>query len=219
MNIRVMIADDHGVFRSGLRALLEKEADIEVVGETATGPDTLQMAADMDFDVLILDISMPGMSGAKVARKLLDERPTLAILVLTMHEDERYVREFLGAGVRGYMLKKSSGVELVQAIRAVYAGKSYVDTDLVDLIISPYVGKPPPEGKKGSDRLSLLSPREQEVCRLLAQGYSHAKAAGQLNISPRTVETHRANIMNKLGLKSRVDLVHFAIDNDLLKTT
>ncbi len=214
MPIRILIADDHAVFRSGLRALLEKEEDFEVAGETGTGLDTLEAMEKLKIDLLLLDISMPGLAGSRVAQEVLGKRPTLAIVVLTMHEDEFYLRELLRIGVRGYVLKKSTGTELVQAIRAVHRGDSYIDPALADLVISPYVGKP---SQREPGRLGALTPREQEVCRLLAYGHTNAEVAQKLFISDRTVETHRTNIMAKLGLKSRAELVRFAIDNGLFR--
>jgi len=214
MAIKVFITDDHAVLRSGLRALLESERDLTIVGEASSGLDALRALEEVPMDVLLLDISMPGLPGPRTAEELLRRRPALAIVVLTMHEDEYYLREMLRIGVRGYVLKKSSGTELVHAIRAAYRGESYIDPALADLVISPYVGKP---STKEPGRLGLLTPREQEVCRLLAYGYTNAEVAEKLFISDRTVETHRTNIMGKLSLNGRAELVRFAIDNGLLK--
>lgn len=214
MSIRVFIADDHAVFRGGLRALLAREEGLEVVGEAGSGTETLEAMDRVKFDVLLLDISMPGLSGAKVAQEALGKRPSLAIVILTMHEDEYYLQELLRVGVRGYVLKKSTGTELVQAVRAAYRGDSYIDPALAQFVISPYVGR---SVRRDPDRVSILTPREKEVCRLVAYGYTNAEVAEQLFISDRTVETHRTNIMNKLGLKSRAELVRFSIDNGLLK--
>ncbi len=214
MPIRILISDDHAVFRSGLRALLERESDITVVGETGTGIDTIKMAQQTELDVLLLDINMPGLSGPRVAEEVLKARPNLAIVVLTMHEDEHYLQELFRIGARSYVLKKSTGTELLQAIRAAYAGQNYIDPALAGLVISPYVGH---THRREPDRLGLLTSREQEVCRLLAYGHTNAEVAEKLFISDRTVETHRTNIMSKLGLKSRAELVQFSIDNGLLR--
>jgi DNA-binding NarL/FixJ family response regulator len=209
-----LIVDDHAVFRSGLRALLEKEPDIDVVADTGSGLDLLRLLDAQPVDMVILDISMPGLSGARVAEEALRKRPSLAIVILTMHEDEYYLQELLRIGARGYVLKKSTGSDLLHAIRAVYRGDNYIDPALAHLVISPYVGKP--AGREPS-RLDLLTPREQEVCRLLAYGHTNAEVAEKLFISDRTVETHRNNIMGKLGINGRAELVRFAIDNGLLK--
>ena len=214
MAIRVLIADDHAVFRSGIRALLEKEADIEIAAERGTGPDTVRAIDEVEFDVLLLDISMPGLSGPKVAQEALKKRPSLAIVVLTMHEDEYYLQELLRIGVQGYVLKKSTGTELVQAIRAAYRGGGYIDPRLAKFVVSPFTGK---ASTRPVSRLEALTRREREVCRLLAYGHTNAEVAEHLSISDRTVETHRTNILSKLGLKSRADLVRFAIDNKLLQ--
>lgn len=214
MTIRVFIADDHAVFRTGLRILLEKETDIDVVGETGSGPDTLDALEKCTADVLLLDINMPGLSGNRVAQEILKKRPAPAIVILTMHEDEYYLQELLRIGVRGYVLKKSTGTEVLHALRAAYRGDTYIDPALAGLVISPYVGRA--HAKKNS-RLDLLTQREKEVCTLLAYGHTNTEVAEKLRISDRTVETHRNNIMGKLDLKSRAELVRFAIDNGLLK--
>jgi DNA-binding NarL/FixJ family response regulator len=215
MSIRIFIADDHAVFRSGLRALLEKEPDIEVVGENGNGFETIREVTGANVDVLLLDVAMPGLPGSKVAEAVLKEKPSLAIVVLTMHEDEYYLQEFFRLGVRAYVLKKSTGTDVVQAIRAAWKGEQYIDPALAGLVISSYVGRPPKKPK--SDRLDLMTPREMEVMTLLAYGHTNAEIAEKLCISERTVESHRTNIMAKLEFKSRAELVRFAIDNGMLK--
>ena len=214
--IRVLLADDHAMFRSGLRALLEKEPDIHVVEESGSGIETLKILQTTPIDVLLLDINMPGLTGSRVAEVALRDRPSLLIVVLTMHEDEYYLQELLKIGVRGYVLKKSTGTEVVQAVRAVYRGDSYIDPALANMVLSPYVGR---NYAKPQSRINMLTKREQEVLELLVYGYTNVEIAEKLHISDRTVETHRANITGKLELKSRADLVRFAIDNGLLKTT
>ncbi len=214
MSIQILIADDHAVFRSGLQLLLEKETDFKVVGQTEDGIQTLQMLNKVKVDILLLDISMPGISGPRIAEESLKICPKLSILVLTMYEDEYYLQELFKSGVRGFALKRSSGTELVQAIRSVYKGNQYVDPAMASYLISPYIGAPSPP-KTG--RLDILSQREQEICGFLAYGHTNSEIAEKLFISQRTVETHRANIMAKLGLKSRAELVRFAIDHGLMK--
>ncbi len=215
MPIRVFIADDHAVFRSGLRALLERESDIEVVGENGNGFDTIRAVAETEMDVLLLDIAMPGLPGSKVAEAVLKDKPKLAIVVLTMQEDEYYLQEFFRLGVRAYVLKKSTGTDVVQAIRAARKGEQYIDPALAGLVISSYVGRQ--QKKPKVERLDLMTPRELEVMTLLAYGHTNAEIAEKLCISERTVESHRTNIMAKLELKSRAELVRFAIDNGMLK--
>jgi DNA-binding NarL/FixJ family response regulator len=215
MSIRVLIADDHAVFRSGLRALLEKERDIEIVVEAGDGFEAVRAASDSEVDVVILDLGMPGLPGARVAEMILENKPRLAIVVLTMHEDEYYLRELLKVGVRAFVLKKSTGTDLLQAIRMAYRGEEYVDTALAGRMISSFIR--PQNRSKNSGRLGLLTPREREVCSLLAYGNTNVEIAKQLFISERTVESHRASCMAKLELKSRAELVRFAIENGLLR--
>jgi len=216
MPIRILIADDHAVFRSGLRSLLEKEADLEIVGETGNGFETIRAVAEKDIDVLLLDISMPGLSGAKVAETVLQAERHPAIVVLTMHEDEYYLQEFFRLGVLAYVLKQSTATDVVQAIRAASRGDEYIDPALAGLFISSFVGRRQ-RRKQKTGRLDLLTPREQEVLGLLAQGHTNGEIGRKLSISERTVETHRTNILAKLELASRADLVRFAIDNGVLK--
>lgn len=212
MSIRILIADDHAVFRSGLKALLDQESDLEVVGETGNGYDTIRAVEEEDVDVLILDITMPGLAGPKVAETVLKKKPSLVIVVLTMHEDKYYLQELFRLGVRAYVLKKSTGTDVVQAIRAARNGDEYIDPALTNVVISSFVGRQPKTG-----RLDLATQREKEVLTLLALGHTNGEIAEKLCISERTVESHRTNIMNKLELKSRAELVRFAIDNGLLK--
>jgi DNA-binding NarL/FixJ family response regulator len=214
MSISVYIVDDHAVFRSGIRALLERESDVQVAGETGLGIEAIRAASEIEFDVLLLDISLPDISGARVAERVLKVRPRLAIVALTMHEDEEYFRELFKVGARGYMLKKSSGNELLQAVRTTCRGGIYVDPALSPLLVRDIAGPPPRQRDVGL--IGLLTPREREVCRYVGFGYTNSEVADKLNISARTVETHRANIMAKLNMKSRADLVRFALDNELL---
>ena len=213
--MRILIADDHAVFRSGLKALLEKEPDMEVVGETGDGYETIRAVEGNDIDVLILDITMPGLTGPKVAESVLKKKPDLVIVVLTMHEDKYYLQELFRLGVRAYVLKKSTGTDVAQAIRAATKGDQYVDPALTNVVISSFVGRQPRKKKTG--RLDLTTQREKEVLTLLAYGHTNGEIADKLCISERTVETHRTNIMSKLELNSRAELVRFAIDNGLLK--
>jgi DNA-binding NarL/FixJ family response regulator len=216
MTIRIMLADDHAVFRSGLRALLEKEADFSVVAEAGDGHETVKKACSEVFDVLILDINMPGISGPAIAEGVLQKRPRLAIVILTMHDEEYYLQELFKIGVRGFVLKKSTGTDLVQAIRAVARGEQYIDPSLTKCIVSHYIGESSSGKASSKSRKDLLTQREQEVCKMLAYGHTNSEIAEKLFISERTVETHRSNIYAKLGLKNRVELVRFAIDNGLM---
>jgi two-component system response regulator NreC len=216
VNIRILIADDHAVFRSGLKALLEKESDLEVVAETGDGLATIDAVESQEFDVMLLDLSMPKLPGARVAEIALKRHPHLAIVVLTMHEDESYMQELFKIGARAYVLKKSTGTELIHAIRVAHRGEQFIDPALAGHVISTYVGHP--HFKNDDGRLALLTPREQEVCSLLAYGHTNAEVAEKLLISERTVQTHRTNLLSKLGLKSRAELVRFAIDHGSLES-
>ncbi len=215
MPIRILIADDHAVFRSGLKALLEKESDLEVVAEAGDGLAAIDAVERQQLDVMLLDLSLPKLPGARVAEIALQKNPRLAIVVLTMHEDEYYMQELFKIGARAFVLKKSTGTELIQAIRVAHRGEQFIDPALVGHVISTYVGRTP--SKKVEGRLDLLTPREQEVCTLLAFGHTNAEIAEKLFISERTVETHRTNLLSKLDLKSRAELVRFAIDHGLIK--
>jgi two-component system, NarL family, response regulator NreC len=213
MSLKILIADDHAVFRSGLKALLEKEPNMQVIGETGNGFDTIRAVEEMDVDVLILDITMPGLPGPRVAETVLKTKPNLTIVVLTMHEDEYYLQELFRLGAKAFVLKKSTGTDVVQAILSAHKGDNYIDPALTNVVISSFVGRQPKKLK--SNRLNLITPREQEVIVLLAFGHTNAEIGEKLCISERTVETHRTNIMSKLELKSRAELVRFAIDNGL----
>ncbi len=216
MTLRVLLADDHAVFRAGVRALLERETDLDVTAEASTGPETLEALARSAVDVLLLDISLPGgLSGPQVAEAALVACPHLAIVVLTMHDDEYYLREMLQVGVRAYVTKKSDASDVVRAVRLAAQGSHFVDRALVSHVVDSYVGRPT-SPKHG--RLKTLSRRETDVCRLLAMGYTNAEVGGRLSISRRTVDSHRANIMAKLSLRNRAEVVRFAIDNGLMRT-
>lgn len=215
MTIRVVIADDHLVFRSGLRALLQREGDIEVVGDAGSADEVLAQLARTPVDVLVLDLSMPGgTSGPQLAESVLKRYPPTRIVVLTMHEDPYYLREMFRVGVHGYVVKKSGAEDVVRAVRAASRGEFHVDASLGGLAVSSLVA---PVARSGEGRVAQLTPRERDVCRLLALGHTNAEAGQQLFISERTVESHRTSIMAKLELKNRAELVRFALDNDLVR--
>jgi two-component system response regulator NreC len=210
MNIRVFLVDDHTIFRAGIRALLEGAGDVEIVGEAGTGRGALETLGAQPVDVLLLDVNLPDISGVEVARSLREAPNPPGILVLSMHDDEAYLREFLALGARGYVLKSSTSDELLRAIRAVARGDSHVDPSLSKYLLPEALRKP------GADADAALTHREAEVCRLLALGHTNQEVAEALHISRRTVESHRASILGKLRLKTRADLVRYAMEEGLV---
>jgi DNA-binding NarL/FixJ family response regulator len=210
--IRILIADDHVLVRSGLRALLGADADLEVVGEAGDGAETLRLAAELAPDLVLLDVSMPGESGIKTAVRLKAAHPELAVLFLTMHEEEGLLHEALRAGAAGYVIKRAEASELSQAIRAASRGDVYVHPAMTRALLHQPVTS---QHRRGAPAPGL-TPRELDVLRLLARGNTNRQIAGLLGLSTRTVESHRANLMGKLGLTSRVELVEYAEEHDLL---
>lgn len=212
MPIRILIADDHVLVRSGLRALLRADPELEVVGEAGDGAATLRLAAELSPDLVLLDVSMPGDSGIATAQRLKEAQPELALLFLTMHEEEALLHEALRVGAAGYVIKRAEASELIQAIHAVSRGDVYVHPAMTrGLLRQPVTrrrGRTPPE--------PALTPRELDVLRLLVRGNTNRQIAELLGLSTRTVESHRANLMGKLGLTSRVELVEYAEHHDLL---
>jgi len=208
--LRVVIADDHAVVRAGLRLLLEREVGIDPVAEAANASEAVARAAEHQPDVVLIDVTMPGESGIEAIPRLLDASPSSKVLVLSMHDDPRYVRDAFAAGASGYVLKEAADSELVAAIRQVAAGASYVNPALGARIVAAETKD------KTAAAADPLSVREHEVLRLLALGHTNQEIAEQLFISVRTAETHRAHIMRKLKLGSRAELVRYALAHDLL---
>jgi two-component system response regulator NreC len=212
MSIRVLIADDHGVMRGGLRALLNAEADIKVVGEAANGREALELASELTPDVVLLDISMPDMSGIKVAGMLKAILPEGRTLILTVHEDEELLRQALQAGTSGYIIKRAAETELINAVRAVSRGELYIHSALMRQLLDDLSAPPP----IAAERLEILTPREREVLGFLVRGYTNRQVAEALCISTRTVEGHRANIMSKMEFRNRAEMVSFGEQCGLL---
>jgi len=218
--IRVLITDDHTLFRSGLRLLLSNEPDIAVVGEAGDGAEAIRLARTLRPDVVLMDITMPGMSGLDATRAIRQDLPEVRVLILTMHEDEGYLRESLRAGASGYVLKRAAATELPAAIRAAWRGEAFIYPSLTRALVRAYleaVGRMPPEQVVRA-AFDGLTERELTVLRLLALGCTNQEVADLLVLSVKTVETHRARIMDKLGLKSRADLVRYAIRKGLLES-
>lgn len=212
MPIRILIADDHAVVRSGLRALLRAAPDLEVVGEAENGEETLRLAETLRPDTILLDLTMPPENGIKTAERLRNDHPEIIVLILTMHEDESLLHEALRAGAAGYVIKRAEESEILQAIRATHHGDIYVHPAMTRALLHQPVTT---EHRLGASA-SPLTPRELDVLRLLAKGNTNRQIAGLLGLSMRTVENHRANLMAKLGLVSRVELVNYAEEHHLL---
>ena len=217
MSIRLLIADDHGVLRAGLRALLNAEPEFEVVGEAETGEEALHMAESLRPDVVLLDVSMPGLSGIEVTREMKARFPDMRVLILTVHEDETLLREALRAGAAGYIVKRAVEEELIAAILAVWRGDLYVHPAMTRALLQDVAERQREEAaSRGENQLAQLTPREREVLRLIALGYTNRQIADKLCISVRTVETHRSNLTDKLGTRSRAQLVRIAREHGLL---
>ncbi len=210
----IILADDHQVVREALRLLLEAQADFQVLAEAGDGLVTAQLVEKYKPDVLVLDIMMPGLSGLEVARKVRRYSPNTRIIVLSMYDAESYVVDALGAGVAGYVLKKSSGQDLISAIRQVLAGNVYLSPALNERAIQAYIRRA--QDSRADDPYETLTVREREVFQLAAEGASNPQIAERLSLSPRTVEMHRANLMKKLGIKSQTELVKYAIRRGVL---
>ena len=213
--IRVLIADDHAVLRSGLRMMIEAQSDMMVVGEAADGVETVSQARELECDVILLDLSMPGPPGTATIERLVRLDPSPRILVLTMHDDPAYLRSALQAGAAGYIVKKAADVELLTAIRVVHRGGSFVNLTRPGESPGPEV-RHVPRDSPAAGQPKPLSQREVEVLRLLAQGHTNQEAADRLAVSIKTIETHRKRLGDKLGLKSRAEMFRFAVESRLL---
>jgi two-component system response regulator NreC len=214
--IRVLIADDHTVLRSGLRMLINAERDMAVAGEAATGEEAIRSTRALRPDVLLLDLSMPQLSGLQAIERLRAECPDTHILILTMHDDPAYFRAAVAAGAAGYVLKRAADRELLTAIRALAQGRTFVDLSMAKLVAQDSVGGASTRSSGGRPH-RLLSDREEGVLRLLVSGFTNLEAAERLGVSVKTVETHRANLYRKLGARSRADLVRYAAGVGLLQ--
>jgi DNA-binding NarL/FixJ family response regulator len=210
--IKILIADDHRMFRDGLRTLLEKQKNTSIVGETKDGPETFDAAIKLRPDVIIMDISMPGLNGIETTRKILNQIASIKILMLSMHSDKRYVTESLKAGAVGYLLKDSAFEELITAIRTISENGIYLSAGVNDSVIREYIAF-----AKGSAKspTSILSAREREVLQMLAEGKTTKETASSLNVSVKTIETHRKQIMDKLDIHSIAELTKYAIREGL----
>jgi two-component system, NarL family, response regulator NreC len=211
---RILLADDHAVLRAGLHLLLESQAGLEVVGEAATGIETLTLAETLQPDLILLDLSMPGLGGLEALPLLRKQAPAARILILTMHDDPQYFRQAFQKGAAGYVLKKAADTELLSAVQAVLRGEVYVHPSMTRLLLDDLL--PEAGNHEPADLWESLSEREQNVLRQVALGYTSAEIAGQFSLSVKTVETYRARGMEKLGFRSRAALVRFALSKGLI---
>ena len=214
MMMRIVLAEDHSTVREGIKLLVNAQDDMEVVGEAGDGAAAIKTVREKKPDVLVMDISMPEMNGLKATRKLKAEFPDIKILTLTRHSDDSFLEQLIAAGASGYVLKQSAPAELVHAIRAVGGGNAYLDSSLTGKLMGGYAGR----GLRG-DRQADITDRESEVLRLIAVGYSNKEIAGQLDLSVKTVEAHKANAMRKMNMRGRIDIVRYAILQGWLEDT
>jgi DNA-binding NarL/FixJ family response regulator len=207
--IRIVLADDHSVMRSGLRALLQQHPDMQVVGEASDGREAMNLVESLRPDVVVLDITMPLLNGIDAARQIAAKQLGVAVIMLSMHSDESYVLRAMKAGVHGYLLKESAEIDLLHAIRAVTQGQSFFSPAVSRMLAEDYVRQL--QDREIEDSYDLLSPREREVLQLIAEGKSNKDVANLLKLSLYTVETHRSNILQKLNLHSVPDLILYAV--------
>jgi DNA-binding NarL/FixJ family response regulator len=206
--LRILVADDHAIVRQGLRLLIDSQQDMQVVAEAADGHAALEQAEALKPDIVVMDISMPGMNGLTATRTLKQRQPTITIVALTRHEDETYLEELLRAGASAYILKQSAPADFLQAIRAVAAGGIYLDPAMTSRVAGGLLaGKP----HVNAETSAKLTERESEVLRLVAVGHSNVEIAARLGIAVKTVEVHKANAMRKLGLTGRVDVIRYGV--------
>jgi two-component system, NarL family, response regulator NreC len=212
--IRILIADDHGVMRKGLRLQLEQHEGIEVVGEASDGRDAVRMADELRPDLVIMDIGMPNLNGIEATAQIVKRNPSIGVIILSVHSDEEYLLRALTAGAKGYLLKESADVDLLRAVQSVAQRKSFFSPTVAKMLLDDFVQQLKQRGLK--DSYDLLSDREKEIFQLLAEGKSNKEVATLLNLSTYTVETHRTHIMQKLDLHSSVDLVLYAVRKKII---
>lgn len=209
--MKVLIADDHGIVRSGITLLLERQPDIDVIGEASDGAEALKLVLERRPDVAILDNSMPKLTGLQAAREIKQQAPEVNVLILSMHDDERYLYEALRVGAGGYVLKRAADQDLVRAVRAVNDGEPFLTDDAQRTLVKAWIesGEETPKDK--------LTDREREVVKLIAEAHTNKQIAEILGLSEKTVESHRSNILNKLGMSDRVELVRYAVRRGLIE--
>ncbi len=213
--IRVMICDDHTILREGIRLLLNSQPDIEVVAEAVDGREAVEKARTVKPDVILMDIAMPFLNGLEATKQIRRDNPSARVLVLTMYESDEYVAQMLEAGAAGYVLKKVAGSELVYALRAVYQGEAFLYPSITKRLVEDYLRRV--ESGQERDTFDGLTDREREVLQLIAEGHTNKEIADMLNLSVRTVQNHRAHIMEKLGMHDRGELIKYAIQKGIIE--
>jgi two-component system, NarL family, response regulator NreC len=213
--MKILLADDHKVLRSGLRRILEEHPDLQVIGEAADGREAVDLADQLDPDIVVMDIGMPKLNGIEATRQILTRHPRVNVLILSMYSDESYLVQVLRAGARGYLLKDSAEEELIDAVRTVNSGVPFFSPKIAKLLVGDSMQRL--RNEAASDTYELLTPREREVLQLIAEGKSNKEVAASLFVSPTTVETHRARIMDKLDLHSTADIVLYAARKGIIQ--
>ena len=209
--MHILIADDHGIVRAGLRMLLDRQEGMTVIAEAEDGVDAVEKTLAQKPDIAILDVAMPRMTGLQAARHIREQAPDVQVLLLSMHDDERYLLEALKAGANGYVLKRAADTDLVEAVRSVARGGSFISPHAEGTLMKKVLDDP--EG----DPTEKLTPREREVVKLIAEAYTNKEIAAILNLAEKTVESHRANVLAKLGMRDRVEIVRYAIRRGLIE--
>ncbi len=212
--VRILIADDHGIVRKGLRLQLEQHEEFQVVGEASDGREAVRLAEELSPDVIIMDIAMPNLNGIQATTQLVKKNPNLGVIILSMHSDESYLTRTLSAGAKGYLLKDSADQDLYRAVQSVSEGKPFFSPTIAKTLLEDYMRQLQQRGLQ--DSYDLLTDREKEILQLLAEGKSNKEVASQLNLSPSTVETHRTRIMQKLDLHSSADIVLYAVRKKII---
>jgi len=212
--LRILLADDHVVMRTGLRALLERQPNLEIVGESENGREAIELVTSLKPDVVVMDVGMPVLNGIEATKTIVSQHPTTAVVILSMHVDESYIMRALKAGARGYLLKDSAPADLIGAIQAVSQNKSFFSPKVSRILAEDYVRVLKQKG--AVDSYDLLTSREREILQLIAEGKANKEVAAALNISPYTVETHRSHILEKLNLHNPAELILYAVRKGLI---
>jgi len=212
--IRILLADDHSILREGLRMLLDRQSEFEVVGDASNGREAVEMAGSLEPDVVIMDLAMPGLNGIEATRRIISRNAHTAVVILSMHSDESYILRSLKAGARAFLLKDSLKSDLIDAIRTAVQGKSFFSPKVSQVLKEDYVNEL--EARGSEDTWELLTDREREILQLVAEGKTNKEIANELNISPYTIDTHRSHILQKLNLHSAPELILYAVRKGII---